>query len=506
MHLADKRISLDPQPQRVLTSDLDVVLVGHCPGRCRSERLSDAARDEIRRLGYGERMQALEDGSAPDAARELYDLPLPIRSLADFEAIFPDARSASVHHVSRLTGRHAWLPTAVEHYFSAATDLPAGARRLWIIRVTEDVTPASLENSDTALLPFLPARRQVDLSQPETLRGAEVALLIPDAGLLVLPDLERISIPRALQHPDRLRLANPEPAFTPCSQRYDDTHRERSNPDEMPTPENPIAFIQVLLRLSVLLENHRPDMQALLAVPFRGDDELRSGRIAAETLAAIHTAIDRDLPLHRLQLVYPYLRLPDLSLTTPSGVLAGTIAHSSQTRGAWRSVAGRPLIPYLPAFPRLSPGYAAQLRESPGIGVLLGRPGETRLDDERLAASERALRRYSRSAEAVRFLGYLQRTLRRLGERLVFDLDPADPRPRMALETFFTRLHERGALAGARPDEAFEIRQHPTGPQGNHIAFDIEIAPALPIDHIRLTFSHSRSSAQAEWQWELRNG
>lgn len=510
MQLADKRVTLDPQPKRVQASDLEVVFVGHCPGRCRSWKLSREARDEIRQLGYGQRIHRLGADVPPRCGppryeTRLYDLPLPIRSLADFEAIFPDARSAPTRHVSRLAGHHAWLPAAVEHFFAATGELPSGANRLWIIRVAEEPLE---ENSrdDATLQAFLPARRTPDLTQPESLRGAEVALLIPNAGLLALPDLERISIPRALQNLDRVRLANPDPGFTPCGSRYDDTHRERSNPEEMPPEETPIAFTSVLLRLSVLLENYRPDMQALLPVALSSSEELKSGRIEGKTLKAIQTAIDKRLPLHRLQLIYPYLRQPDLSLTTPSGTLAGAIARTTQKLGAWRSVAGRALSPYLPPYPRLSAPYAAQLREEPGLGILVGNPGETLLDDERLAHTELANRRYSRSAEAVRFMGFLLRSLRRLGEQLVFDIDPRDPRPRMVLEEFFTQLHERGALAGARAEDAFTIRQLPVGQNENRLEFEIEVSPALPIDHIRLTFSHSRNSDQAEWQWEVQDG
>jgi len=504
MQLADRRISLDPSPKAVQGSDLEVVFVGHCPGRCRWRRLSAEARDEIRLLGYGRRIRLLEEES-PAEEPDLFHLPLPIRSLADFEALFPDARTTPTRYTSRLAGDRAWLPVALEHFFTASGELPSGANRIWVIPVPEDPEPEVVEQ-DASLEAFLPKRQRVDLSQPEGLQGAEAALLIPAAGLLVLPDLERISIPRSVENPHRVRLANPDPGFTPCSSRYDDSHRERNNPDEMEGAEEPITFTSTLLQLSVLLDRYRPDMQALLPLPISSSQELKSGRLNSGTLALVQTAIDKGLPLHRLQLLYPYLRQPDLSLTTPSGALAGTIARVTHKLGPWRSVAGRPLAPALPPFPSLSIPYAAQLRDKPGLGILVNRQGKLMLDDERLAATDLSNRRYSRSAEAVRFMGFLVRSLRRLGEQLVFNVDPQDPRPRMVLEDFFTRLHERGALAGANPEDAFTISQLPVGSSENHLEFEIEISPALPIDHIRLTFSHSRNPDQPDWRLEVQSG
>ena len=64
-----------------------------------------------------------------------------------------------------------------------------------------------------------------------------------------------------------------------------------------------------------------------------------------------------------------------------------------------------------------------------------------------------------RSAELMRFMGWLRRELRALGERLLFDTDPRDPRPELALRSFFGRLHEAGALRGAQPEHAHLVRQ-----------------------------------------------
>ena len=100
-----------------------------------------------------------------------------------------------------------------------------------------------------------------------------------------------------------------------------------------------------------------------------------------------------------------------------------------------------------------------------------------------------------RSAEVGRFMGYLLRQLRALGEALVFDTDPRDPRPGLLLEEFFRRLHDLGALRGAQPEEAFDVR--PATTREDLIAFDIEIAPAFPLDRLHLTFFNRAGAWQA---------
>jgi hypothetical protein len=99
-----------------------------------------------------------------------------------------------------------------------------------------------------------------------------------------------------------------------------------------------------------------------------------------------------------------------------------------------------------------------------------------------------------RSGEVARFMGWLLRRLRALGEVLVFDLEPRDPRPRLLLEDLLRRLHGAGALRGNQPEEAFSIREGQRGP--GILAYDIELAPAFPVDKLRLTFANR----EGHWQ------
>ncbi|MEW6218528.1 MAG: hypothetical protein AB1634_03220 [Thermodesulfobacteriota bacterium] len=513
--LADQRIELDPRPALARGPVLEVAMLGHCPGRVRWDRLA-ADRQvaaEIMALGFQAevaRLQALAGGLAAEPADEplcgLQLLPIPIYSLAQFQDLFPEAFQEPGRCRSRLAGSRAWLPWAVEDFFRAAAPLPDGAKKLWVIRVPETVPNAPPQAA------FLPDP-EADLLDPARLGAFERALLIPHLGLVALPDLERLQIPANLADIPRLRLPNPEPVFLPAGTDLDDSHRERRHSSEMPRAEGPLPLAQVAAPIVQTLSRLRPDVTCLLTLPL--DEEPAAERPCASaaglaSLAAMarEEAVAGGHGLFRLQLLYPYLRGKNRPLASPVGIVAGAMAETAARQGPWRSVAGRPLPgPSLP-YPPVRQDEATRLREDPGIGVLLARRGRLELDDERLlrpavprasflaTAAARRARHASdfRSGELARFLGWLRRQLVALGEQLVFDVDPRDPRPQMALAAFAGRLHRLGALRGPLPEQAFRVQQSMEGE--STVVLSLEIAPSLPIDRIRITFSHDRASGQ----------
>ncbi|HAU12166.1 MAG TPA: hypothetical protein DCS92_00540 [Gammaproteobacteria bacterium] len=140
--------------------------------------------------------------------------------------------------------------------------------------------------------------------------------------------------------------------------------------------------------------------------------------------------------------------------------------------------------------------------------MLRQRQGQVELDDERLLVPALHPQDYlnannperfdgHRSAEVMRLLGYLRRQLTALGEQLIFNLDYRDPRPRLLLERFLRQLQQRGALRGATAEQAFQIKEIQT--QEAVMIYEIMIAPALPIDQIRLTFTNQHG----EWQGNI---
>lgn len=516
MDLMGGRVSLTPRPTLPREPELVAGMLGHLPGRVRLERLRPGARAALRAAGWGEALDHLTEpspGRLSDAeiarVRALEHVPVPLESSAELDDLFPDARDSETGYASLLAGARAWLPRAVDDYFAN------GGERLWVVRIPESAGRGGFRaHAEPA-----GAGGGLPLEHPLSLRGLAVLLPIPEVAVLAAPDLERLMIPRRLADIPRLRLANPEPGFAPCATVFDDGHRERRRSAEMPEPAEPDATLDWLAGVRGVLARLRPDCQYLHCLPLQYLDATQGPGIHAGVLARLD-ALRREpsgAGLRRVQLLFPYLRRPApagsadagaADLGSPAGVIAGRQAAVARRQGAWRSAAGQALVTDALPYPPCDSGLALRLRERPGVGVLVRRQGRVELEDERLAVPalhpgdwQGALDpgRFDgyRSGEIMRFLGWLLRRLRRLGETLVFDLDPRDPRPRLLLEELFGRLHAAGALRGAVPEESFRIL--PGERRDNAIAYDIEIAPAFPIDRLRLTFANSAG----EWRGRL---
>lgn len=501
MLLADRRIELDARPEPARAAPLEVVMLGHCPpeGDARWDRVArdEAMLAEIAALGFTAEVARLRAGDA--SLRGLYALPLPIRSLGHFQTLFPQAFDAETDRASRLAGARAWLPRAVQDFFDGHEPGFEDTRTLWVIRVPQADGVAA----------FMPAARP-DLADPSSLGPFDRALIVPRAGIVVMPDLERLLVPAQLDEPPRVRVPNPEPVFLPLGTDTDDDHRERRLPGEMPRAESARDVGAVLAPMLRALARRRPDLVALLSVPFaptlQGELPMPAPGWLALGVADGPAAASLGDARRHVQLLYPYLRDAERQLVSASGLVAGAQARVAQRFGPWRSVAERPLPGQAMPWPPASTQQAAAWRAA-GLSVLLQRGGRLRLDDESLPAPvlpQADLQRMPRvdreradwhSAEVQRFMGYVRRELQALGERLLFDVDATDPRPAEALRSFFARLHDAGALRGARPEQAFHIRALPGlgSSAESTLAFEIEIAPAFPIDLIRITFVHDRA-------------
>ncbi|HWV14437.1 MAG TPA: hypothetical protein VN030_03315 [Cellvibrio sp.] len=481
MDFLGARIQINPRPVQATQIALDVGVLGHCPGRVRRERLlalSGIVAD-MRAVGFGPRIDAL----LKNVEDPLYHLPIPLNSSAEFDDIFPDARTTATQYFSVLAGESAWLPLAVDDFFAN------GGERLWLVRVPED------EGVQGFFSPF--ATPLQDVSE---LRGIACLLAIGSIGLIALPDLERLQIPAQLPDIPRKRLANPDPTFIPLHTLLDDGHRERRHSSEIVAAQQPLPLLNVLRELLSFSERQRPDVQYLLSFPLGYSSSVAAPCADKAALAALQEARgsgDAYL-LRQVQMLFPYLRANQGQLRSPVGVIAGAISASAKTRGVWRSIAGRLLVAEAQPYPSVDIQQTIALRDNPGLGILQHRIGQLTLDDERLlvpalhrndylsSAQYSARLDGTRSAEVVRFLGYLLRQLQALGERLIFNVDAQDPRPQLLLESFFRNLYRLGALRGKVAEEAYSIRR--ASAAENVIAFDIVIAPAYPIDKIVVTF------------------
>lgn len=538
MFLADGRIELGARPVPPPASVLEVVMLGHCPGLARWDRVvtDKVLVDDIRALGFDARLarldRLLEQVDSPTLQAQgkalLYGLPIPIHSFGQFQDLFPQAFDAEVlwqgalvgevHRPGVLVGTKAWLPHAVQDFFEGAHSSSGDRLKLWLLLVeeSEDLIPG--------IEAFLPEEAP-DLSDPEELSPFAGALLISSAGVIALPDLERLLVPSRLEDVPPLKVAHPLPVFLPLS--AEGSEQVQAWPDRkldaarLADEAAVMAPGHVLSRIVRVLAKLRPDLQCLFALPFDAEAEgelpVPSRRYTEFLAEAAEVGSPRFSPaLRHLQFIYPYLRGPGRPLGSPSGLVAGTQALVSQRLGPWHSIGKAGLPGQCLPWPPLSQITATALRASPGITVLLRRAQQTVVDDERLCVPclppvqlnelppQSQVVEAWRSAEVMRFMGWLRRQLQALGERLVFDVDVRSPRPAMAVRDFLGRLHAQGALRGARPEDAFSVRQRAEG-QGTLI-LEVEIAPTFPIDRLRITFLHDRNANRTSIGMEAANG
>lgn len=491
MSYAGGRVMVVPNRLELSPGVLPVVFVGHCPGRVDTTLLRrEETIAEISQLGFSERARAIAEGTAD----KLYHLPVPIRSVVEFAAVFPSAGEKKARIHAPLGGTHAWLPEQVEDFFVN------GGQKLWIVRVPECRSRAA------AHLDAFGLNGDIRLRQPGSLRGIGVALTVDEAGIIALPDLERLRIPD-LADPWEQKPEAPEPVFAPCAgsevnAAHDDDGEPNSTEEDAEEQRVRLEELRYVGRLTALLRTHRPDVVVLHTLPLRYENRLAGPGVswpAIDGLKHLRNGEDGHA-MKRIQLLFPYLRGTDGTLRSPVGTIAGRQAASAAGRGVWYSIAGEDLFTSARPYPELNRQVVLMLRDEPGVGILRMADTGVQIDDERLMVP--ALHRDDypqssgyRSAEVMRFMGFLLRKLTELGDALVFKIDAGDPLPRLVLNQFFMSLFRLGALRGRLPEQAFRIHEKP--PVDNALGFDIEVAPAFPVDRIEIKFVNLSGQWQA---------
>jgi hypothetical protein len=381
--------------------------------------------------------------AANDAS--LNDLPLAFSDAASFAVVFP--------------GDGGWLARAVSDYFNS------GGLRAWVVRVAPD--------AGGTLDAYMRANAAT---------GLAVALQIPSAGLLVLPDLEYLCLAGAEPAPPVPVAAAPAPGFRPIT----DFVAPKPTPPALPAADGVVDPRDVLTRASAMLAAFRPDMLCLFALPVGADQTQTAAAMVRRADAYVHGAAPPGPDLPQVQAFAPLLRDPSGAIVSPSGLIAGLLCAAAQTDGVWRSVAGRTLPSAATPLRRIESNALDTLRRS-GITALRFAPGGTMLDDDILACRDVAGAAPRRSAGARRLMGWLLRSLQTFGEQMVFENVLDDGRVELALTSLFATLLKRGALNGKQVTDAVTITRRNTA-QSSAIEFDIGIALSVAIETIRLRF------------------
>ncbi len=375
----------------------------------------------------------------------LNDLPLAFSDAASFAAAFP--------------GDNGWLARAVSDYFNA------GGLRAWVVRVAV--------GADAPLDPYMLANASTGLS---------IALQIPSAGLLVLPDLEYLCLAGAEPAPPAPLAPPPAPGFRPIT----DFVAPLGAPPTLLSAGSVVDPQDVLTRASAMLAAFRPDMLCLFALPVGADQTQTAAAMVRRADAYVHGAAPPGPDLPQVQAFAPLLRDPTGATVSPSGLIAGLLCAAAQTDGVWRSVAGRTLPSAATPLRRIESNALDTLRRS-GITALRFAPGGTMLDDDVLACRDVAGAAPRRSAGARRLMGWLLRSLQTFGEQMVFENVLDDGRVELALTSLFATLFKHGALNGRQVSDAVTITRRNTA-QSSAIEFDIGIALSVAIETIRLRF------------------
>jgi phage tail sheath protein FI len=236
----------------------------------------------------------------------------------------------------------------------------------------------------------------------------------------------------------------------------------------------------------------RLDRLVLLDVPVDQDGRtpaLQQARAWAETVLPADPVLRRAAAVY-----YPGLLVPDplgglsapLRAVPPSGHVAGVISRLDQERGAAYTPANVVLdeaVDLDPALtgPEQEAVFAAGLnllRCSPGRGLQVW--GGRTLDPDHLYVAHR------------RLLHRLVRAIHRVADPLVFDVNGPDLRLSLvrAVTSVLLAAFRSGALAGDRPQDGFQVTcdgtNNPPGADPGQVVCDIAVAPAVPMEFIRL--------------------
>jgi hypothetical protein len=335
--------------------------------------------------------------------------------------------------------------------------VPAGIT----IETNEHITATRFERLQS-LVPGYPGSVTSSPADRTTWHGVGHVFGLPDVSFLCCPDLPDIL--RAPADPPDVRVTLPPVSeqFLACSDTdvVDDDdpavrHRApRAGDDEF------AAWHRVLEIVRNALVASRTQAQFIASVPLPapGSDAERS---LADVLAAYLP--ERNLSglygprvSSFVQLVFPWattrgtLGLPE-GLEPAEGAFAGLLARNALLRGTFRTVAGlscASVDDVTPALPQHEIGDRVSLLGFTPRGMQV-------LTDVTASAGDQF-----RPGGVHRLVSSVVRAARRVGEAAAFDASGERlwSNVRMQIETVLLQLWQDGALRGATPDDAFDVR------------------------------------------------
>ncbi len=399
----------------------------------------------------------------------LYDVPVPIHNWEEFDQLFAwDRRS-----YGQATVGATYLGAAIRSFFAQ------GGRKCFVISLGEPLAlSADRARRDELLLQLVPAYLGRSARRSDW-HGLHHLFGLPEVSCVALPDLAELASTYRRDEAVLVEVSPPEPQFVECSQPL--AKEEQSRVIHLAAPsctDSEYELWQRTIRRALRwLSDFRREAQLLAALP-----PPHTGSSAARDLLAFMHAkgwlsgtlqTGDSLASAFLQLGYPWLQqayardLP-AGLEPPEGVLAGLLARNALTRGTFRSATALAVHDVIDLVPRLS--QAEQFRRNPAA-PLQASPQAPLIDRvSLLGPTPKGPRLLSdvttsntityRQAGLNRTIALVMRAARVIGEEYVFEASGERLWQQIEdrLGDVLAAMQAAGALAGRRPEDAFQVR------------------------------------------------
>ena len=497
-------------------------------------------------------LPGLTVAAAPPAA-----LPPPLRTdVAGFLGGTRRGPIGTPKRVEGLTGYHdvfgeldagALTSYAVQSYFANGGDLA------WVVRVAGAGTPCSARWDTTGLAGFSALAYDVVASSPGSwAEGGQVTIWYRLDSLNDTPEVDiRVAVPgepvetftripaaQVAKQPGASRLIQLVPAggatagpAGPAAEgpagpprRYSVSELVLTGGTDMPPDvDDYLAAVDALADQPEVAIVAAPDLNGHLT-----DDGQRQD-VVSELLSTAASRLDRlvllDVPEDQAapaaaldwaktmlpqdpvqrragSVYYPGLLVPDplggltapLRAIPPSGHVAGVISQLDRERGAYYTPANVVLEEAVDLDPPLT-GPEQEAVFAAGLNLLRCAPGRglqvwggRTLDPDHLYVAHR------------RLLHRLVRAVHQVADPLAFEVNGPELRLSLvrAVTSVLLAAFRAGALAGSRPQDSFQVvcddTNNPPGADPGQLVCDIAVAPAVPMEFIRLRLLVSQQS------------
>jgi hypothetical protein len=515
-----------------LSSRADVAMFVGCIAR-RAAALPGVTRDAL--VADGWTPTGLFKATA-ERLDTLLGVPVPVQSWSEFDVLYAwDQRPAAPRAIEQVPSP---LGLAVKRFFAE------GGAKAYVVRTGDPIalydatiTPEATAIAKRQLLswkapggpadaaarqPILPGLDGIgtaaDPADPRSWIGAALIYAVDDAAMLLLPDLADLCGGAPHPAPPSDEPPGPPEIFIPCAPAAPDLSPEPrvARPALLAPRLDPAGYALWSRSLRFTLDllgrpkgpAHRRDVTLVSAMPLpfvdtdftQGEECWPLALLDRPDLAGPKLKLidDGAVGSARLQLAYPWIATADSidlpeGLESPEGALAGLIARSALTSGAFRSAAGQPLSSVRSLTPEIGNGDLARglAGKADWLGDRLSLIAVRRGRIELFSDSSMANAPAWRPGGTSRLMGILLRACRSLGDDLVFEASGPRlwSRLQATLESFCEELRGLGAFTGRNRAEAYTVTCDATSmtqadiDAGRVIAM-LSFLPAQPIERI----------------------